>query len=148
MSEDPEGGPKQLWESQGVDAEMMPLITEPEIIARAYIDAVGAHELERLETLFDESLVATFAGGRFDKGEWIVALRRLLPVLMRNDIREVFVAGSRVCVSYDFVTDTPAGSVACIELISVDRGRITEIELILDRVAFSPVGIALKERRV
>ena len=127
---------------------MTTTITDPETIARAYIEAVGIHDLYRLETLLDDSLIATFAGGRLNKGEWIVALRRLLPVLVRNDIRESFVAGRRVGIVYDFLTDTPAGAVVCIELISVEHGRITEIELILDRVAFAPVGIAVKERQV
>jgi hypothetical protein len=127
---------------------MTTTVTDPDIIARAYIDAVGAHDLDSLDTLFDDSLDAAFAGGHFDKGEWIAALRRLLPVLVRNDIRETFVAGPRVCITYDFVTDTSAGAVACIELITVDRGRITSIELLLDRVAFAPVGVALEARRV
>ena len=76
----------------------------------------------------------------------MAALERLLPALLRNDIREVFVDGSRACVVYDFVTDTPAGTVACVELLTVDDGRIREIELLLDRAAFGPVNAALAER--
>ncbi|HEY5320759.1 MAG TPA: hypothetical protein VIJ76_07775, partial [Galbitalea sp.] len=95
---------------------------------------------------FDDRMLAVFAGGRLDKGEWTAALRRLLPILVRNDIREVFVTGQRACVVYDFVTDTPAGAVVCVELITVSDGRITEVELVLDRVAFAPVQVALQER--
>ena len=51
-----------------------------------------------------------------------------------------------MCVVYDFVTDTAAGAVRCIELLTVDGGVITEIELLLDRVAFAPVNQALEER--
>ena len=114
--------------------------------ARAYIETVGVGELGPLETLFDDHLVATFAGAELDKPSWIEALRRLLPILIRNDIRDVFVSGERACVVYDFVTDTPAGAVICVELITVRDGRITAIELVLDRVAFGPVQEALKER--
>lgn len=117
-----------------------------ESVARDYIGAVGAGNLEPLETLFDDRMLAVFAGARFDKGEWTAALRRLLPILVRNDIREVFVAGQRACVLYDFVTDTPAGAVVCVELLTVRDGRIIDIELILDRVAFGPVQVALQER--
>lgn len=117
-----------------------------ESVARNYIDAVGAGNLEVLETLFDDRMLAVFAGARLDKGEWTAALRRLLPILVRNDIREVFVAGQRACVVYDFVTDTPAGAVVCVELVTVSDDRITEVELILDRVAFGPVQVALQER--
>jgi hypothetical protein len=44
------------------------------------------------------------------------------------------------------VTDTPAGAVVCVELVTVQDGRITEVELVLDRVAFAPVQATLKER--
>lgn len=120
--------------------------TNPETVARAYIEAVGARDLAPLETLFDEQLVATLSGDAFGKREWIEAIRRLLPVLVRNDIREIFVAGQRACIVYDFVTDTPAGAVVCVELVTVKDGRITEVELVLDRVAFAPVQATLKGR--
>jgi len=102
--------------------------------------------LAPLETLLDEQLVAALSGDTFGKREWIEAIRRLLPVLIRNDIREIFVAGQRACVVYDFVTDTPAGAVVCVELVTVRDGRITAVELVLDRVAFAPVQATLKER--
>lgn len=120
--------------------------TDTTAAARAYIGAVGARDLEPLEALLDERVVATFFGAQFGKREWIEAIRRLLPAVIRNDIREVFVAGERGCIVYDFVTNTPAGAVTCIELVTVDDGRITEIELLLDRVAFAPVQEALQAR--
>lgn len=119
---------------------------DTETIARAYIDAVGAHDLTPLEDLLDDALVARFTGTSSTKTEWLHALDRLLPALVRNEIREVFVDGSRACVVYEFVTDTPAGTVTCVELVTVGDGRIREIELLLDRVAFGPVNEALAER--
>lgn len=120
--------------------------TESGAAARAYIEAVGARVLASLEALLDDQVVATFSGARLGKREWIEASRRLLPVLVRNDIREAFVAGERACIVYDFVTDTPAGAVVCVELVTVSEGRITAVELVLDRVAFSPVQAVLRER--
>ncbi len=123
-------------------------VMDIKIIARQYIEAVGTHDLEPLEELFDEGLVATFAGTSCDKATWITALDRLLPALIRNEIRETFTDGAsgRVCVVYDFVTNTDAGAVRCVELLTVDGGKIHEIELLLDRVAFAPVSKALSER--
>ncbi|CAN5313032.1 hypothetical protein BH11ACT4_BH11ACT4_23780 [soil metagenome] len=71
---------------------------------------------------------------------------RLLPALIRNDISEVFTDGNRACVIYDFVTDTPGGTVKCVELLTIVDDRITSIELILDRVAFGPVNAWLAGR--
>ncbi|MEO8263762.1 MAG: nuclear transport factor 2 family protein [Pseudolysinimonas sp.] len=120
--------------------------TETETIARRYVDAVGAHDLTPLNDLLDDALTARFAGALSSKAEWLEALNRLLPALIRNDIRDVFVAGDRACVVYDFVTDTPAGSVRCVELLTTGGGRILDIELVLDRLAFAPVNATLAER--
>ncbi|MCU1416833.1 MAG: nuclear transport factor 2 family protein [Schumannella sp.] len=112
-------------------------------IARRYIETVGSRDLTDLDDLLDDGLTATFAGATLDKAGWIDALHRLLPALLRNEIREVFGDGDRACVVYDFVTDTDAGAVTCVELVTVEGGRVTEIELLLDRVAFAPVNAAL-----
>jgi len=115
-------------------------------IARSYIQAVGSHDMDALENLLGEDLVATFAGTTRDKAGWTTALKRLLPVLVRNEIREVFTAQDRACVVYDFITDTAAGAVRCIELLTINADKIREIELVLDRVAFAPVNEALNAR--
>lgn len=119
---------------------------ESAAIARTYIEAVGAHDLATVDGLLSDELAAVFAGGTIGKQEWIAALARLLPALERNEVREVFADGDRACVVYDFVTDTPAGAVPCVELVTVRDGRITAIELIFDRVAFAPVNEALAAR--
>ena len=124
-------------------------MTDPtgvDAVARGYVEAVGRGDLAPLEELLDHRMRATFAGTVSTKSEWITALRRLLPVLVRNDIREVIVEGDRACVVYDFVTDTAAGAVRCVELLTISAGRIKDVELILDRVAFAPVGEELARR--
>ncbi|MEY9952754.1 nuclear transport factor 2 family protein [Leifsonia sp. EB34] len=120
--------------------------TDTAAVAREYIEAVGAHDLERVDELLHEELAARFAGGTLGKREWMAALDRLLAALVRNDVREVFADGERACVVYDFVTDTAAGAVPCVELVTVRDGRITAIELIFDRVAFAPVNEELAAR--
>jgi hypothetical protein len=120
--------------------------TSVEGIARSYIQAVGSHNMDAVDPLLDEDLVAAFAGTVLDKAGWMAALKRLLPVLVRNEIREVFTAHDRACIVYDFVTDTAAGAVRCIELLTITAGKIREIELVLDRIAFAPVNESLKAR--
>jgi hypothetical protein len=121
-------------------------VTTPAGIARAYIEAVGSHDLETVEGLLSDSLEARVGAGTSDKAHWMAALGRLLPALVRNDIRDVYENGTHACVVYDFVTDTSAGAVVCVENVHVDDGRITDIELVFDRVAFAPVNEALASR--
>ncbi|MDR6971326.1 nuclear transport factor 2 family protein [Leifsonia shinshuensis] len=120
--------------------------TDTETVARQYIHAVGARDEDPLDDLFDVALVAEFAGSTLDKEGWTAALRRLMPVILRNEIREVFTNGERACIVYDFVTDTAAGAVRCVELLTVRDGRIVQIELLLDRAAFAPVNEELEKR--
>lgn len=113
-------------------------------VAHRYVRAVGESDLGTVRDLLHDDLVAVFAGGRFGKEEWLGALDRLLPALERNDRIRTLGEGGRSAVDYDFVTCTPAGAIRCVELVSVDRGRIREIELILDRVDFAPVNAWLE----
>jgi ketosteroid isomerase-like protein len=114
--------------------------------ARRYIEVVTGHDLKPLDTLFADDLVAKVGDGTFTKPEWIAALGRLLPALVRNDIREVFADADRAAVVYDFVTDTTAGAVPCIELLTVTDGAITSIELIFERLHWAEVLTAIAER--
>jgi SnoaL-like domain len=111
-----------------------------------YLNLVGAHDLAPLDELFADDLVATTSGASLGKAEWIVALRRLLPVLVRNDIRRVFVDGDDACAIYDFVTDTEAGAVPCVEWITVTGDRISRIELIFEKANWAHVAAALQVR--
>jgi hypothetical protein len=99
-----------------------------------------------LDALLDDPLAATFNGNTSTKPEWIAALDRLLPALVRNDIRDIVVTADRACVLYDFVTDTPVDAILCVENLIVTDNRITSIELLLDLEAFGPVRVALAER--
>ena len=121
-------------------------IADAQSVARSYIEAVGAHDLVLAGDLFDDELIAKFAGAPSDKAKWLAALNRLLPALVRNDITDVFADGDRACVAYDFVTNTDGGTVRCVELMTVAQGKIVSIELILDRIAFAPVNKELSER--
>jgi hypothetical protein len=124
----------------------MPQTDAAAIITR-YIELVGAHDLGPLDDLFADDLVATTSGNTFGKAEWIVALKRLLPVVVRNDIRRVFSDGADACVIYDFVTDTEAGAVPCVEAITVRDGRIVALELIFEKANWAHVARALQERQ-
>jgi hypothetical protein len=116
-------------------------------IATRYIELVGAHDLHAVDELLAENLVATTTRGSSSKAEWIAALQRLLPVLERNEIRQVVVDGDSACVVYDFVTDTEAGSVPCAEWITIDAdGRIVAINLLFEKANWAHVVAALQER--
>jgi hypothetical protein len=131
----------------GADSKRSHGMTDAGAIARRYIELVGAHELAPLDEMISDSVVATTGSGTFGKAEWIGALQRLLPTLVRNDIREVVVDGSTACVVYDFVTSTDAGNVRCAEWISIDEDRrMIAINLLFDKTNWAAVAAAREER--
>ena len=122
-------------------------MNEVSAIARKYIESVGEHDLDAVELLLAENVIATTTRGASNKAEWMAALRRLLPVLQRNDVRQVVVDGDSACVVYDFVTDTEAGAVPCAEWITIDAdGRMTEIRLLFEKTHWAAVAAAIAAR--
>ena len=122
-------------------------MTDVGAIATRYIELVGARDLEAVAELIAEDVVATTTRGASNKAEWIAALRRLLPVLVRNEIRQVVVDGDSACVVYDFVTDTEAGAIPCAEWITIDAdGRMSSIGLLFEKSNWGPVAAAIQAR--
>jgi hypothetical protein len=110
------------------------MTTTPHDIAIAYLDAVSKKELDRVERLLHPDV--QFTGPAMKSGsarEFLVALRRIGAIHVRNDVRRVFADGNEVCVIYDFVTDT-AGALPAIEWLRIEGGRIRSIQLYYDQV--------------
>ena len=117
-----------------------------EAIARAYLDAVSAKRLDRLDALVSADV--RFVGpaktwtGREDVR---AALRRVSLIHVRNDIKRIFSDGDEVCVIYDFVTDT-IGALATIEWLVIRDGRIESIRLYYDQMPWQRAGEEIARR--
>src|SRR5207245_1536326 len=70
----------------------------------------------------------------------------LTPIILRNEIRKLFVDGDEACVIYDFVTDTPAKAVPSVEYIKMRNGRILSSLLVFERLHWPEVQAVLKGR--
>lgn len=107
---------------------------DPKSISLAYLDAVGSKEFDQLDDLLASDLefkgpVTAISGAQ----GFIAAAKRIGTVLLRNDVKKVFVDGDEVCVIYDFVTDTRVGVVPTVEWLRITDGRIRSIWLLYDR---------------
>jgi hypothetical protein len=120
---------------------------QPRSLALAYIDAVGRRDFDRAaELLHAECELVTSGPPIRGRQDFIAALRRLAPILVRNDVRAAIADGDDVAVFYDFVTDTPAGAVQTIEWITSVDGRIRTSRLIFDKEHW-PAAVAELARR-
>jgi ketosteroid isomerase-like protein len=121
--------------------------TEPRALALAYIDAVGRRDFEGVaQLLHPDAEFLTSGPALRGVAAFVGALRRLGPILVRNDVRATIADGNDVAVFYDFVTDTPAGAVQTIEWITTADGRVRTSRLIFDK-AHWPAAVAELARR-
>jgi hypothetical protein len=113
-----------------------------------YVLAVGDRRFDRFEELLHPDV--EFGGTTVVelRGAPAVAegYRRLGPIILRNDIKQVVVDGDRAFVLYDFVTDTAVGPVLTGELLTVDEGRIRSIVLLFDWRRWPEVLQELEQR--
>ena len=120
---------------------------DPKTLALAYLDAVSRKDLSRAQELLMPNLEFTGpSGSRSSAQSFIDALKRLAAIHVRNDVKKVFVDGNEACVIYDFVTDTPSGSLPTIEWLQFEEGRIRSINLYYDRVPWRVVMDELTRR--
>ena len=116
-------------------------------LVTSYILAVGEHRLDDLAEMLDPEAEFTVGETTFSgAAAFIGAFKPLMPIIVRNDIRRVFVDGDEAVAIYDFVTDTPVGAVLSVEHIRVRDGRIVSSVLVFERQRWPEVQAELAAR--
>jgi ketosteroid isomerase-like protein len=122
--------------------------TDQKTLVSEYINAVGDGRLAELSAYL--ALDVTFESPNLpryrNRDEYTAALRRLAPIIARNEIKRVFVDGDEACVVYDFVTDTAVGPVASFEWLTIQDGQIASVFLLFDKARWSEVREELEQR--
>jgi hypothetical protein len=123
------------------------MATDTRELVTAYITAVGENRLEALPVVLDPDAVFVVGDTTLRGADaFIGGFRRLTPIILRNEIRKLFVDGDEACVIYDFVTDTPAGAVPSVEYIKLKGGRILSSLLVFERLHWPEVQAVINER--
>jgi ketosteroid isomerase-like protein len=84
----------------------------------------------------------SFAGplDTFDNADaYVTALAGLAPIVLAAEEQKVFVDGSDVCVIYDLVTNSPAGTAPTAEWYHVRDGKISAVRVFFDATPFAPL---------
>lgn len=120
---------------------------DPRALAVTYIEAVGNKDFDRVaELLHPDAEFVTSGPAIRGASAYVGALRRLGPILVRNDVHTTVVDGNDVAIVYDFVTDTPAGAVPTIEWLTTEAGHIRTSRLIFHKEHW-PAAVAELARR-
>ena len=69
--------------------------------------------------------------------DYLAASKRLANIIQRIDVKKVFVDGNDVCVLYDMVTNTPAGTAFIAEWYQVSGGKIAALHAVFDARPFA-----------
>ncbi len=129
--------------------DMTNMTRDPKSIALAYIDACGRKDHEAVANLVAPDLEFIGMTQTVRSAEtYLTVLRRLAPIWVRSDVKKAFADGNEVCVLYDFVTDTAAGAVRCVEWLRIEDGRVRWAKLLFDRPSFQPALEELERRAV
>jgi hypothetical protein len=69
--------------------------------------------------------------------DYLNALKQLAAIIQRVDLKKVFVDGDDVCVLYDMVTNTPAGTAFIAEWYQVKGEKIAALHAVFDARPFA-----------
>ena len=69
--------------------------------------------------------------------QYLETRKRLAAIIQRIDLKKVFVDGDDVCVLYDMITNTPAGTAFIVEWYEVKAGKIAAIHAVFDARPFA-----------
>ena len=108
-------------------------------VGEGYFDAWTSKDFETARSLVHDDLAFRGPFESFERADdFFGSLRQVGGgLLKRADKKKVFVDGDDVCVIYDFVTDTPAGTSPTAEWYRVRDGKIAEIRVFFDTRPFA-----------
>jgi ketosteroid isomerase-like protein len=109
-------------------------------IVQSYQTALGTGDFATARSFMQDSM--TFIGpleSFSSADDYLASLKRLATIIQRIDLKHVFVDGDDVCVLYDMVTNTPAGTAFIAEWYQVRDGTIASLRALFDPRPFAPL---------
>jgi len=121
-----------------VSGERGPPMAKASEIVQSFKQALDKGDIPAARKLLHDNLSFRGPIDAFDKPEpYLEALKKLHPIVQRVDIKKMFVDGNDVCMLYDMVTNTPAGTVFIAEWIQVKGDKIASIRTVFDARPFA-----------
>src|SRR5207244_12572031 len=115
-------------------------MTKAKDIVMAFQKALGKGDMAGARTYLHDDLSFVGPVESFQRPEpYLEALRKLHPIVERVEPRRTFVDGDDVCILYDMVTNTPAGTAFICEWYRVRGDKIGSIRAVFDARPFAPM---------
>ena len=107
-------------------------------VIESYREALGRGDFSTARQLMHDDM--TFQGplDTFTTADqYLEASRKLASIIQRIEVKKTFVDGDDVCVLYEMVTYTPAGTAFIAEWYQVRGGRIAALRAVFDARPFA-----------
>src|SRR5712692_4390110 len=103
-----------------------------------YQQAMGKGDFAAARKLLHDNLFFHGPLETFDSPEpYLESLKKLHNIIQRIDMKKTFADGNDVCVLYDMVTNTPAGTAFIAEWYQVKGNKIAAIQVVFDARPFA-----------
>ena len=107
-------------------------------VVQSFNDALGKGDVVVARKLLHDHLSFRGPIDTFDKPEpYLEALAKLHPIVQRIDVKKTFVDGNDVCILYEMVTKTPAGTAFIADWFHVKGDKIAAIRTVFDARPFA-----------
>jgi SnoaL-like domain len=115
-------------------------MTNAREIVNGFQKALGKGDFKAARNFLDDHLQFVGPFESFDRPEpYLESLERLHHIVARVEPKKMFVDGDDVCLLYDMVTNTPAGTAFIVEWHRVKGDRIGAIRIVFDPRPFAPM---------
>jgi ketosteroid isomerase-like protein len=112
----------------------------PRAITDTFFKAWTTGDLATARSLLHDDVSFSGPIDSFDSADaYIGALQGLSQIVARAEEQKVFVDGNDVCVIYDLVTNTPAGTAPTVEWYHVSGDKISAVRVFFDARPFAPM---------
>jgi len=107
-------------------------------IVESYRAALGKGDFTSARNLMHDNMFFEGPLDTFHKADdYLTANKKLATIIQRIDLKKVFVDSNDVCVLYEMVTNTPAGTAFIAEWYQVKGGKIAYIRAVFDARPFA-----------
>jgi hypothetical protein len=107
-------------------------------IVMGYQKALGSGDWKSARGFLDDNMSFKGPIAAYDKPEpYIEDLKKLHHIVKGVDMKKVFVDGDDVCLLYDMITDTPAGTAYISEWYHVKGEKISAVRVVFDARPFA-----------
>lgn len=109
-------------------------------IVMGYQKALGEGDWKAARTFLDDKMSFKGPIAAYDTPEpYLKDLQQLHHIVEDVKMQKMFVDGDDVCLLYDMVTNTPAGTAFICEWHHVKNGKISAVRVVFDGRPFAPM---------